>query len=488
MRDARGILPTLHRQILLSLVSLIAILVFIQGCLVMRVVERRAVDTGPSFMAAEAMPQLRTEVRRAVITSSLIGLGLAVAVGAWLSRRVAHPLNQLTRVAKAYTQGDLTTQASRSSFQEAQQLNEALSLMAQAIRERIDELTTERNQATAILESMAEGVLALDSRGHILMMNPSAKILCGMIQERATGQSVFEVLRHQEAHALIQSVLKDRARITNDMTFFQPQERVLRLHGVPCQGSEALGPCAVIVIQDVTESNRYEELRKEFVANVSHELKSPLTSIRSLTETLLEGALDDAANNTRFVRLIDEDAARLTRLIDDLLALSQIESQAVPLRLSVVELHPLMESVALSFQSHLARRGIQLRVDVPHELAVRADPDRLRQVVFNLLDNAIKYNRERGTIVLSAEPREGFVGVTVADTGIGIPEEDLVRVFERFYRVDKARSRELGGTGLGLAIVKHIVEAHGGTVSVTSHVDQGSRFSFTIPSASSSAA
>ena len=482
MRDTMRALPTLRRAILLAFVSVVIVLLFIEWRLMLHALQQAA-----SVLAhqpiSEAMPVVRRAVQRAVMMGGLIGLALAIVAGAWSSRRLVHPVKRLTQWANASVQGDLTRQASDSSLQEIQELGESLNVMMQAIRARIDELTTERNQATAILESMAEGVLALDSRGHILAMNPSARILCGIVQERATNQSVFEVLRHQEAHALIQSVLKTRERVTRDIALFQPKERVLRFHGVPCQGSETLGPCAIIVIQDVTESNRYEQLRKEFVANVSHELKSPLTSIRSLTETLLEGALDDATNNRRFVQLIDEDAARLSRLIDDLLALSQIESQAVPLRLSVVELQPLIESVTAALQLPLRQRKIGLSLALPAGLAVRADPDRLRQVLFNLMDNAIKYNADGGKVTVSAVAHGTVVEVAVTDTGLGIPEQDLMRVFERFYRVDKARSRRLGGTGLGLAIVKHIVEAHGGSVSVTSHLEQGSRFSFTIPAA-----
>ena len=253
---------------------------------------------------------------------------------------------------------------------------------------------------------------------------------------------------------------------------------------MPCQGSGEAGPSVVLVIQDVTESHRYEQLRREFVANVSHELKSPLTSIRGLTETLQGGALEDPSANRRFVQLIDEYADRLSRLIEDLLALSQIESQAVPLALATVPLKPLAESVLASLQPAIAQRRLSVSVNVPEGFAVRADADRLRQVLFNLLDNAVKYNRDDGSLRVSAIRSDGTATVAVADSGIGIPPDDLPRVFERFYRVDKARSREPGGTGLGLSIVKHLVEAHGGRVFVESSLGGGSTFSFTLPLAS----
>jgi two-component system phosphate regulon sensor histidine kinase PhoR len=265
------------------------------------------------------------------------------------------------------------------------------------------------------------------------------------------------------------------------MTIFQPKQRSLRIHAVPCEGCGPSGPCAVLVIQDVTEHHRYEELRREFVANVSHELKSPLTGIQNMTETLLGGALHDEANNERFVRLIDDEAQRLSRLIEDLLSLSQLESRTEPLVRSPVGLKSVIESVVASLQPGIDRRRLTLSLECPGELTVNADPDRLRQVFVNLIDNAIKYNKDGGTISISAMQDNAKVTFTVADAGIGIPQQDLPRVFERFYRVDKARSRELGGTGLGLSIVKHIVETHGGAVSVKSELGQGSAFSFTLP-------
>ena len=431
----------------------------------------------PATVAVE----LRQQIRRTVIVSLLIGLMLAAALGAWLTQRVATPLSRLTQVAHAYATGDLTARAPAASIREVHELSEALGTMARALQAHIGELTTQRNQARAILESMAEGVIALDADGKILLGNPAAGTLFGVDVGRSTGRRLFELVRFPEMQELVRTALQHHQRMTKDLRMFHPHEKLLRVHAVPCEGCGPTGPCAVLVIQDVTEDHRYDQLRREFVANVSHELKSPLTAIRGLTETLLGGALDDPTHNRRFVQLIDEDTARLSRLIDDLLALSQIESQAVPLRLSFVALRPLVESVVTSLQPGLAQHDLTVILELSSDLVVQADADRLRQVFANLLDNAIKYNTPGGRITVSALRDGAWVKAMVADTGVGIPEKDLPRIFERFYRVDKGRSRELGGTGLGLAIVKHIVEAHGGSVSVDSRLSHGSTFFFTVP-------
>ena len=351
------------------------------------------------------------------------------------------------------------------------------------LEQQVRQLTSQQSQAQAILDSMVEGVCALDRDGRVLSMNRSAERLFGVSSQQAIGRRLIELFRQPEVEGAVREALERQQPCLREVQVFAPQERTIRFQAAPCEGGDT-GATLVIVAQDVTQVRRLEGMRREFVANVSHELKTPLTSIRSLTETLLEGALSDPTSNRRFVQLIDEDATRLSRLIDDLLSLSQIESQAVPLQRSPVVLKPLVESVAVSLQPAITHRRLTLTLQLPPGLTVHADPDRLRQVVANLLENAIKYNRDSGTITVSATTEQAMAHVTVTDTGIGIPPADLPRVFERFYRVDKARSRELGGTGLGLSIVKHIVEAHGGSVSVQSQPDRGSSFSFTIPLAS----
>ena len=356
---------------------------------------------------------------------------------------------------------------------------QALSAMTDQLISRVRELESQRNQAGAILESMVEGVCALDGKGRVLWLNPSAQRLLGFGPLHASQPLLADLFRQPELEALISDVLQRRSPATCEVRAFTPSERLIRFQAAPCDGGEA---ALVLVAQDVTEMRRLEGLRREFVANVSHELKTPLTSIQGLVETLLGGALEDPAHNRRFVTMIEEDTKRLSRLIDDLLELSQIESKAVPLQMRPVDLRALLDELAERFrqplQEHQVTLEIALAADTP---TVPADPERLRQVFLNLLDNAIKFNAPGGRVSVRAERRNEVLRVAVQDTGIGIPPADLPRLFERFYRVDKARPRQMGGTGLGLSIVKHLVDLHRGTVEVESQPGRGSTFTVCLP-------
>ncbi len=415
------------------------------------------------------------------IGSPAAGMVAGVACGWLCAVWIARPVRQLTEAAGAVAQGRLDVRAPGGSIAEMRESGQALADVARAIQRHLESLTTERNQATAILQSLTEGVIAVDASDRILLMNQAAGTLFGSPAGLARGKPLLEVVRQHELQRLVADALSQRRPAEREITVFQPTERTLRVCAVPCHGAHADDPAAVIVVQDLTALQQYERLRKEFVANVSHELKTPLTSIRSLTETLLDGALGDPAHNRRFVQLIEEDVARLSRLIDDLLELAQIESQAEALRMTPVDLGPLLQDALRTLRPEQEKRRLTVTVDLGPRPMVQADSDRLKQVLINLVDNAIKYNREGGSIRVTAQPEGSALRVKVADTGIGIPARDLPHIFERFYRVDKARSRQRGGTGLGLSIVKHIVEAHGGTVTVASELERGSTFSFTLP-------
>jgi len=411
---------------------------------------------------------------------------LAAGGGLWLAHSMTAPLARLIEAMRRMSRGVWSDEAPPADRRRREfgRLGETFEAITDQLGRRLRELESQRNQAQTTLESMAEGVLALDRDSRVLWLNGSAQRLLGLPERQAAGKRFIELFRQPGVEEVLTEALEQGRPATREMAVFSPQERVVRFQATPCDavGSQA---ALVVVTQDVTEVRRLERLRREFVANVSHELKTPLTSIKSLVEALLSGALDDPPNNRRFVSLIDEDATRLMRLIDDLLELSQLESKAAPLPLQPVHLRPLVEGLAARFRPQLAARQLRLELSIPGDSPpVRGDPERLHQVFVNLLDNAIKFNRVGGRVTVRATPEGAQLRVDVEDTGVGIPAEELPRVFERFYRVEKARSRELGGTGLGLSIVKHIVEAHGGRVSVDSRLNHGSRFSFTLPLAS----
>lgn len=336
-----------------------------------------------------------------------------------------------------------------------------------------------------VLGSMIEGVVVIDSRQRILYANAAAGPLLDLPKAQAAGLSLFEAARHPRVQQVVEAVLSGR---TPDRVEYEvPRTNaIVALIGSPLPGDPP--PGAVLVLHDVTELRRLENLRREFVSNVSHELKTPLTTIQAYTETLLDGAISDPNNNRKFLERIDEQAERLHKLILDLLSLARIESAEDAYELLPV---PVAKTVQVCLDEYLpvaASKGVELQSYPPPEsVVVWVDEEGLLTVLNNLVDNAIKYTPSGGRVSLRWRIDGRRVVIEVEDTGIGIPKQHQVRIFERFYRVDKARSRELGGTGLGLSIVKHWVQVFGGTVEVTSDLGRGSIFAVRLPAVSNSA-
>jgi two-component system phosphate regulon sensor histidine kinase PhoR len=366
----------------------------------------------------------------------------------------------------------------RATFRRAQ---------AAAARE-IESLQQSRQQAAlqhqtqqqAIYNSMVEGLLLLDEGGRIQLANRAFAKLFG-VANAVTGKTVLEVLRLHELAELVEQLGPEQPWVSRELKIAGGGELSLQVSAAAVLGGDGQRQGTILVFHDVTRLKQLERTREEFVANVSHELRTPLSHIRGYVETLLGGAKDDPEVATRFLQTIERNAGRLQSLIEDLLTISELESGRVTLNLQTVSLRAVMEKVREDFQTRAAAKAITLSNEVV-ELTVRADVGRLEQVVSNLVDNAIKYGRSGGRVVLGGRATgDGQTEVFVQDDGPGLPAETLERVFERFYRVDKARSREQGGTGLGLAIVKHLVQSHGGKVWVRSEVGHGATFHFTLP-------
>ena len=352
-------------------------------------------------------------------------------------------------------------------------------LSARKMEYRMNELIEERNRLKTILEGMQEGVLLTHAEGRILMVNPSLyRIL--PIEGRCEGKTLLEVLRHKEIHDLLSQVLARGVPREEEVSLQSGgQEKFLLVYVSPLPAAQGPGGAMAVFI-DVTAIRQLEQARKEFVANVSHELKTPLTSIRGYAETLRMGALADGEVAPRFVQKIEDNATQLQNLIEDLLRLAEIESGRVEMCPEAISLREAVAAVRANFEETMIAKQQRFSTSIP-DVQVQAEPSALKQILSNLVDNAGKYTPAGGSISVSAQLEDKLCKVIVSDTGIGIPAPDLPHVFERFYRVDKARSREVGGTGLGLAIVKHLVQTHGGEVEVSSELGRGSQFSFTLP-------
>lgn len=396
-------------------------------------------------------------------------------------REVMEPLRRITEVAQRMAEGDLEQEIRISSRDEIGILAASLNNMARRLKENIDQITEERNKLAAILSSMDEGVLAIDRQGNIILINPVVEKLFRVTAEEAVGRNVIEVIRNYELERLIRKALEENIHQAVEMSFLMPDPRIFRVQLVPLRRGEEMAGI-VVVLRDISELRRLEQMRSEFVANVSHELRTPLTSIRGFTETLLDGALEDPTVARHFLQIIHDEAERLTRLINDLLSLSALESRRREPNRKLLDWQRLVGEVVSMLAPLAQGKNLEVEVRVAEDLPpVPADRDMMGQMLINLLDNAIKYTPDGGKIKVAVWGEGDNLVLQVADTGIGIPPESLPRIFERFYRVDKARSRELGGTGLGLAIVKHIVEAHGGRIEVESRVNGGTSFTVYLP-------
>jgi two-component system phosphate regulon sensor histidine kinase PhoR len=430
---------------------------------------------------------LKRNLTLAFGSAFLIAVGLSI----WLARSVTKPLSDIATAARELAAGNLAVRMKASASDEVGFLANTLNHMTEELRSKIEELSEDRAQLLAMLTSMVEGVMVLDSKARILQVNPAWERMFGVTRAEARGRQSSDVFAHPKLNELVSAVLA--ARAGQEAEIVLANGRCLNIEASVAGGEQDNEACAVLVFHDITELRRLEHIRKDFVANVSHELRTPLTSIKGYVEALLDGGKDDPETSVRFLDIILKQSDRLNLILEDLLQLSKIESGQVQFKQEPLHIGSVVERTIAMIKPLADKKQHELRSEVEPGLPlITGDQERLVQVVANLLDNAIKYTPEGGQITVSARripvsaqrmadgPRNG-VELTVTDTGIGIPEKDRPRVFERFYRVDKARSRELGGTGLGLAIVKHIVEGHGGQIRVEGNVPSGSRFVVRLP-------
>ncbi|HXJ82018.1 MAG TPA: ATP-binding protein [Candidatus Methylomirabilis sp.] len=423
-------------------------------------------------------------LRKVMLAGGAVALAVALGIGVFVAGRVTRPIVEMQSIARQMSQGNFLVRAPTGSPDEIGTLGRSLNVLATRMREKIEDLEQEQAKVTAMLDGMVEGVIAVDGHERIVLMNERARVIFNLGAARVERRPFLEVIRNADLHEVFRASRSATAGalVRREVSLTAPTERILQVHGVPLLlvGGET---GVVIVLHDITELRRLEHVRTEFVANVSHELRTPLTAIHGYVETLLGGALEEPDNARRFLEIVHRQTERLGRLINDLTDLSNIELGKVSLHLVPTTLDGVVDSVLAVIDPRARRGGVTLGTKLSPGLPrVKADHDRLVQILINLVDNAVKYTPHGGTVtVRAAETSRGTVEVSVEDTGVGIPASDLPRITERFYRVDKARSRELGGTGLGLAIVKHLVLAHGGELFIDSEVERGTTVRFTLP-------
>ncbi|HXX34106.1 MAG TPA: ATP-binding protein [Thermodesulfobacteriota bacterium] len=427
-------------------------------------------------------------VRRSFLFSSFLSLIVIIPLAYFLAKSLTHPILEVTKKAIQLVSSNFGGEIQVRSMDELRSLSKAIGEIGTQLRNKIEEISNEKDYLQTILRGMTEGVLVVDGRARILMVNNALRQLLALSSDVSDRMPV-EIIRNAELEEAIRKAIRVGESISLELDINKSGEKTIEVSVVSIhpsrtrmeEDSEGIRG-AVAVFHDITRLKQLEKIRQDFVANVSHELRTPLTTIKGYAETLLDGALkEDQA--FQFVQVIQRHTDRLTKIVEDLLMLSKIETKEFQLKMEMIFLPNLIDDIIDFVRKPAEKKKISLsRHDIPSSLAVRADRSYLEQILINLLDNAIKYTPEGGRVIVSAGEKDSKdVQFSIEDNGIGIPKEDLSRIFERFYRVDKGRSKELGGTGLGLSIVKHLVQAHGGRVWVESQLGKGSTFYFTLP-------
>jgi two-component system, OmpR family, phosphate regulon sensor histidine kinase PhoR len=422
---------------------------------------------------------IRSHILIAILLTALF-LGIASLV---IARRIVRPLEQLSSHAEWLARGDLSHRLSTANTEEIGSLAETLNQMAADLEDKLNTVVRQRNERDAILSSMVEGVLAIDSDEHLLRMNEAAARLLGVEAARAEGRSLPEIVRSIDLHNLVAAVIATQQPVEGEVVLRDREPRYLHVHGTVLRDVPKGRNGALLVLHDVTDRKRLESIRRDFVANVSHELKTPVTSIQGYVETLLDGAMNDAEQREKFLKIVAKQTERLHTILEDLLSLARVEQEGEKPQGSLARgsLRSVLESAISDCGAKAEEKQMQIRLTCPDELTATMNASLLEQAVVNLIENAIAYSPPGKMIEVSGLEGNREIEIRVRDHGCGISREHLPRIFERFYRVDKSRSRESGGTGLGLAIVKHIVQIHGGRTAVESVPAEGSTFSIFLP-------
>jgi two-component system phosphate regulon sensor histidine kinase PhoR len=421
-----------------------------------------------------------------VVAGGIFAALVAAIIGIAASRRISRPIVEMRKGTKHFASGDFAEKLQIPDIGELAGLADMLNQMAENLDEKIRLITHERNERELILSSMQEGLLAIDVDGRILTLNRAAEQMFGIRLPEASGRPLLEVIRNIDLRRFIAGCIHDEKPSEGEIVLRGPEERFLQVHGSILRNAKGSHLGTLVVLNDITRLRRLENIRKEFIANISHEIKTPVTSIKACVETLRDEGMTDPSAINRFLQILANQTDRLNRIVDDLLTLSRVEwlEEKRQIQLQEVNLHDLLHAVIEESRERSSARGVELVLQCDPDFSASVDPQLLEQAVENLLNNAIKYSNEGGTVTIQASRSDTEIIIQVIDHGCGIAREHLSRIFERFYRVDKDRSRQSGGTALGLAIVKHIAKAHGGSVRADSLPGKGSTFTLHLPASS----
>jgi two-component system phosphate regulon sensor histidine kinase PhoR len=434
-------------------------------------------------MAVGRIEDPLTEFRKRLAVASLVVLLVAGGISLLFARGFTARVDRLKRFSRSVAAGDFRPLPPDRSRDEISDLAEALNETAQHLDRTIHTLTDERNQSAAILRSMVEGVAVIGADQRIVFCNSAFAAVLSIDSQACEGRAASEVIRDPDLLEAVLGAVRTGESVRSDVTTGTAHPKNFAVTAAPVR-SDGTTAGAVLVLHDITELRRLERARRDLVANVSHEFRTPLTAIRGFAETLLAGGLEDEGNRRRFLEIIRDHAVRLTRLTEDLLELARIEAGKLELDLRPTVLADVIEPCLETTRPAAAEREIELAAEYEADLPlVLADPRALEEILQNLLDNALRYTPAGGRVTVRAGAHDGTIALAVADTGIGIPPAEQERIFERFYRADASRARNMGGTGLGLSIVKHLVEAHAGRIDVESEVGRGTTFRVCLPSA-----
>ncbi|MDW7650081.1 MAG: ATP-binding protein [Bacillota bacterium] len=418
------------------------------------------------------------QVRVLVVYAALSATFLAMIVGFYMSKSISLPLQQMNSAALEVAGGNFQQQVEVTSSDEVGQLAQTFNYMSSTLHHTVEALSHEKAKLENIMLSMNEGVVAIDREGVVILANPQAKLLLKLRQQDLTGKDISALLPQPEMTKLFMDVISTSKPASGEYTV--AGGKVLFVQVAPLRRSDRVWG-TVGILQDVTEVRHLEQMRRDFVANVSHELRTPMTSIQGFVEALLDGLAEDKDSQNRYLNVIREETVRLNRLVSDLLDLSRLETGQISWPLEPVSLPPLFEQVIIQLKPQFEKQSLQTEIEVPDELsAVLGNRDRIQQVLINLLGNALSFTPAGGKVKLTAREEDDLVRISVSDTGVGIPVEEQDKIWQRFHKVDKARTRSFGGTGLGLSIVKQIVDAHGGDIGLESVPGEGSTFYFTL--------